>query len=122
MSSNIRIEKTCEYCKCKFIAKTIYTRFCSHSCNRKAYKLSKRNEKVKDAKRSLKAAPTGRLQDLFDYSAIKEKELLTINEASAFLCITQVTLRRWMQEGIVKSSRIGKKHLIHRSHLNRLLK
>jgi excisionase family DNA binding protein len=122
MSSNIRIEKTCEHCKSKFIAKTIYTRFCSHYCNRKAYKLSKLNEKVKNAKRSLAAVPTGRIQDLFDFSAIKEKELLTINEASAFLCITQVTLRRWMQEGIVKSSRIGKKHLIHRSHLNRLLK
>lgn len=46
MSSNIRIAKVCEYRKQEFIAKTIQTRYCSHSYNNKAYKESKRNEKI----------------------------------------------------------------------------
>ena len=46
MSSNIRVTKECEYCSQEFIAKTIQTQYCSHSCNNKAYKETKRKEKI----------------------------------------------------------------------------
>jgi len=121
MSSNIRITKVCEHCKSDFEAKTVYTRFCSHICNRKAYKLEKKKEKIEGAKRNLKINSGGKLLETFDYSSIQNKELLTIKETCAFLNITHVTLRRWIKEGVIKSSRVGKKHLIKRSHLNSLI-
>jgi excisionase family DNA binding protein len=120
MSSNIRIQKICQFCKKMFIAKTISTRYCSHSCNSKSYKQGKLSKKLEFAKRVVEINYRGKLHDVFDFSAIQNKELLTIKETCALLNITHVTLRRWLKIGLIKSSRIGKKHLIKRSHLDRL--
>ena len=38
MSSNIKIQKICEFCGQEFTARTLYTRYCSKSCNKKHYK------------------------------------------------------------------------------------
>lgn len=43
MSSNIRINKICEFCGNDFIAQTIKTRFCSQKCGSKSYKARKRD-------------------------------------------------------------------------------
>jgi len=45
MTSNIRIEKVCQYCGTKFIAKTTVTRYCSHSCNKKPINSNKEIQK-----------------------------------------------------------------------------
>ncbi len=121
MSTNISIKRKCEYCKEEFTAQTIRTRYCSHQCNSRAYKKIKSAEKIEGVKRALQVDPTGKLTGAFDYSTIQNKELLTIKETCAFLSITDVTLRRWLKDGIIQSSRIGKKHLIKRSHLNKLI-
>ncbi|WEK71447.1 MAG: helix-turn-helix domain-containing protein [Candidatus Chryseobacterium colombiense] len=44
MSSNILIKRICQYCGNEFTAKTNVTRYCSHSCNRKAYKAALKNK------------------------------------------------------------------------------
>ena len=49
MSSNIRIEKTCEVCGIKYIAKKAITRSYSLTCARLLYKLTKRDEKIEAA-------------------------------------------------------------------------
>lgn len=121
MSSNIRLTKTCEYCKQEFEAKTIYTRYCSHSCNRKGYKEDQRHKKIHTAIVKEIVKPKARLHTSINYSSIQTKELLTINEACALLNITHVTLRRWLKENVITSSRIGKKHLIKHSEINQLL-
>jgi len=41
MSSNIRLDRICEECKKPFVAKTLFTRFCSHRCNSLNYKRRK---------------------------------------------------------------------------------
>jgi excisionase family DNA binding protein len=122
MSSNIRITKVCEYCKNEFEARTILTRYCSHVCNRKAYRHAEREEKLQLAiKSNQQTKPIGKLKSVVDYSILQNKELLTINETCLLLNITHVTLRRWIKDNIITSSRIGKKHLIRRSHLNHLI-
>ena len=124
MSTNIRVKRKCEYCKKEFTAKTIRTRYCSHQCNSRAYKKIKSEEKIKQAKRIYKVkgpdVPVNRNAS-WDYTQIQSKQLLTINEACVLLSITQVTIRRWLKEGIITSGRIGKKHLIQREHLTHLL-
>ncbi len=124
MSTNIRVKRKCEYCKKEFTAKTIRTRYCSHQCNSRAYKKIKSEEKIKQTKRTYKIKPPVvpiNTNMPWDYSLIQSKQLLTINEACVLLSITQVTLRRWLKNGVITSGRIGKKHLIQREHLNQLL-
>lgn len=45
------------------------------------------------------------------------KPYLTVSEACIVLNIRVETLRRWIKEGIVKTNRVGKKHLISREFL-----
>src|SRR5450755_246473 len=124
MSTNIRVKRKCEYCRKEFTAKTIRTRYCSHQCNSRAYKKIKSEEKVKQAKRVYRIKPPIPLSNRnvsWDYTQVQSKQLLTINEACVLLSITQVTIRRWLKEGIITCGRIGKKHPIQREHLNNLL-
>ena len=46
MSSNITIPKICLSCNNGFIAKTTVTKFCSHKCACKAYKLNLKKERT----------------------------------------------------------------------------
>src|ERR1700744_300451 len=116
MSSNIRIRKKCEYCNREYTAKTIHTRYCSHACNRKGYKATKRNGKI--ASVTSPTIPVNPPVPQFskalniDYSSIGKKEFLTIKEVCLLLNITSVTLRRWIKSGIIPTQRIGKKHII----------
>ena len=50
MSSNIRVQKICEYCGEEFTAKTTQTRYCSHNCNSRDYKARKKAEKIERSK------------------------------------------------------------------------
>jgi len=49
MSSNIKIQRICQYCKQEFTAKTTVTKYCSLKCNQRAYKKLKRSEKIKQS-------------------------------------------------------------------------
>ena len=46
MSSNIKIEKVCEWCGNKFTAQTTVTRFCSKRCSEHSYKERMRQRKI----------------------------------------------------------------------------
>jgi excisionase family DNA binding protein len=49
--------------------------------------------------------------------AIQNKEWLTLKEAALFLNLSQLTLRRWVLAGKVKSKKVGKKHAFRRVQL-----
>lgn len=119
MSSNIRIERICQFCNCKFIARTTKTMFCSHRCSSRSWKQTARQEKIKIAK--VESSIAGKMKVAVNFPMLAGKELLTIMEASALLNITHVTLRRWIKEKRIQTSRIGKKHLIRRSHIDELI-
>ena len=119
MSSNIRIERVCQFCNTKFIARTTKTQYCSNKCSSRAYKHTARREKLTIAK--VESSITGKIRTTINFPMLAGKELLTITEASALLNITHVTLRRWIKENRIQTSRIGKKHLIKRSHIDELI-
>lgn len=50
MSSNIKIQKTCQFCGKKFIARKTVTQYCSHTCSQRGYKERKRNERIERAR------------------------------------------------------------------------
>lgn len=119
MSSNIRIERVCDFCNCKFIARTTKTKFCSHRCSSRSWKHTARQEKLTIAK--VESSITGKIRTGVNFPMLVGKELLTITEASALLNITHLTLRRWIKEKRILTSRIGKKHLIKRSNIDELI-
>jgi excisionase family DNA binding protein len=121
MSSNMQLEFVCEYCKKEFTAKKTTTRFCSHNCARQSHKERTRNAKITNALARRSEIKPIQPKSAPEYSIIKDKELLTINEASQLLNITPVTFRRWLKAKKVISSRIGKKHMIQRTYLDKLI-
>ena len=50
MSSNLKIEKVCEWCGSQFVARTTATAYCSHRCSSLAYKERKRQTKLQQFK------------------------------------------------------------------------
>lgn len=118
MSSNMRLNKVCQHCQQEFIAKTVLTRYCSHACNRKAYKQAKREEKLKSAiddvsvQQTVSPAATS-------WHTLEDKPLLNLKEAAQLLNISPLTLRRWLKEGKISSKRKGKKHLFDKQDLLR---
>ena len=112
MSSNIRITKCCVYCGQEFTAKTIRTRYCSHVCNQRGYKKAKRDKKLGAAKAIIRVEPLNLKHDPVNWEELTRKRFLTVSKACLVLNIRAETLRRWIKEGIVKSYKPGKKHLI----------
>jgi len=122
MSSNIRVTKVCEHCSQEFIAKTIQTRYCSHSCNNKAYKEAKRKEKIESIASKINPPNPPKLNSSsINYNNLNGKEFLTINDCSQLLNITTVTLRRWIKDGVIETKRLGKKHIIKRESIDSML-
>jgi len=116
MPTKIRLNKTCEFCKNEFIAKTTKTRYCSHTCNRHYYKQLKREEHIQTAieKESTKNVDTS------IYEAITAKDYLSIKESAVLLGISERTFYRLMKDGTIKSHKLGRRTVIQRSDINSL--
>ena len=115
MSSNIRIEKTCEVCGNKYIAKKTVTRSCSITCARLLYKRTKRNEKIE-------AAIKKETQVKLFNPAISQKEFLTIDEACQLINASRWTIYRLIDKGQLKAGKVGRNTRIPRTALNELFK
>jgi len=104
-------------CGKEFTAKTVRTRYCSHACNRKGYKKTERDKKLGAAKRLIRVEPLNLRHDPVNWDELTRKPYLTVSEAGLVLNVRVETLRRWIKEGIIKTNRLGKKHLISREIL-----
>lgn len=108
MTSNIRIDKTCEHCGGVFTARTTVTRFCSKICADRAGKVKLRNAKIAAAKET-------------PLSVLK-KEVLTVQEAALFLGISRRTAYRLVISGKIPAVNLGDRLIrIQRTTLNKLL-
>lgn len=115
MSSNIRLQKTCQFCGEKFTAKTTVTQFCSDDCAKKAYKKRKRDEKV-EASIQVETQKT-----LYD-NTISHKEFLTIDEACQLINSSRWTIYRLIDKGQLKAGKVGRNTRIPRTAINELFK
>lgn len=114
MSSNIQIERVCEYCGENFVAKTTRTRYCSHKCNSRSYKKKQKEEKI-----SKSNVETEQKRLILNSSKdISEKDVFTVSEASQYLSVSRRTIYNWLNEGKIKGKRISdRKVLILKSNL-----
>ena len=117
MSSNLSFIKKCEFCGVEFQAKTLYTRYCSHTCNRKHYKVLKRVEKIQsfqDHKDQEDREPQS-----FD-TTIQQKEFLSIEETSLLLGASRRTIQRLISKGTLKVGKIGRRTIVRRKEIDKL--
>lgn len=101
-ASKIEIKKVCEFCKKEFIAYRTSTRFCSHTCNSRSYKLESRLKQVRDVevqtKEQLEAIPINESQ---------HKEYLTPKEAARIIGITTRSIYNLIYSGALKASQMS---------------
>lgn len=114
MTSNIRIQKICEYCKVEYTAKTTVTLYCGDNCAKRAYKARKRKEKIALVKPLEKQK--------FDniHAEIKHKEFLSIAETCKLLGASRMTIYRQIKAGQIKAAKLGKRTIIKRSEIDKL--
>ncbi|MBD5258491.1 MAG: helix-turn-helix domain-containing protein [Barnesiella sp.] len=107
MSSNIRIERICEWCGKQFTAQTTVTRFCSKRCSEHAYK-----ERLRQKKISLSNQETA--QTNFKW---RDKEYLTPTQVAELLGIGRMTIYRYIRNGKIKVVRFARKTLINKADI-----
>ena len=106
MSSNITVQKVCEFCGQKFTAKTVFTRYCSKQCNSRHYKQLATEEKAKVLNAQLTSTITSPVDTLVNTS----QEYFEVNEAAQIMRISTRTLYR-----LIEMKKLKKKKLLSRT-------
>lgn len=98
------IKKICEYCGCEFDAYTQNARYCSHDCNRKAYREIKRREVI-----SLTTSMAGQTKRERARMALSERDYLSISDAAAIMGVSRWTVYRNVVKGIIPAKRLSRR-------------
>lgn len=98
------IKKICEYCGCEFEAYTQTARYCSHDCNRKAYREIKRKEVI-----SITASMISQTKRERAKVDLSEQEYLSISEAAAIMGVSRWTIYRNAVKGIIPAKRLSQR-------------
>ena len=109
MSSNIKVERICEWCGKKFIAQTTVTRFCSKRCSERSYKERFRQKKmaVSNQETATNAAN----------NKWRDKDFLTPTQAAELLGIGRMSIYRYIRNGKIKVVRFERKTLISKADI-----
>lgn len=109
MSSNIKIERICEWCGNRFMAQTTVTRFCSKRCSEHSYK-----ERMRQKKMTLSNMETSQCN--LDRKS-KDKDFLTPTETAQYLGVGRTYIYDCINRGKIKVTRIGRKTLISKADI-----
>ena len=115
MSSNIRIQRICNFCNTEFTARTTVTQFCSDNCSKRAYKERQRIVKIEKSNNETLLIKTNLIEE------IKAKEFLTVRDVSKLLNSSLRTTYRLIENGNIKAVNLSeRKTLIRRSDIDKL--
>ena len=115
MSSNIRLEKTCQFCGNRFVAKTTVTQFCSDNCAKRAYKVRIRQQKIQEAIREENTS-------VFYNPALSQKEFLSIKETAQLMGASRWTVYRLIENGKLKATKLQRRTILKREDIDNLFK
>jgi excisionase family DNA binding protein len=119
MSSKIQIQRVCECCGKEFTAQTTVTRFCSHKCNSRAYKLKIKELKIGKSNEETNQQKILSASDV-QLEVIKQKDFLSIKEAYTLLGVSERTFYRLLKIGIIPATKLGGRTIIKRSIIDNL--
>lgn len=110
----MEVQRICQWCGKPFIAHTMVSRYCSRSCNGKAYKEKQKKEKLQKYDEEQNARP------LQIAGAIGEKAFLSPSEAATLLGISRATMYRHMASGLIHALQLRGRTIIRRSDIEKL--
>ena len=117
MSSNIKIQRICQYCGNEFTARTTTTLYCSHRCNSAAYKAKQRAGKVEQINKETQSIKSQPIEEL------KAKEFLSVTQVSKLIGCSRQNIYNLINTGKLKATNILlKKTIVKRSDLDKLFK
>lgn len=96
-ASSIPIRKVCEFCGKEFVAGKITTRFCSSTCNNRAYKQKLRRRLVSKAEEESQRTKAD----------FMEKSILSIGEAATLMGITPRSVYNLIYSGKLKAAKLS---------------
>ena len=115
MSSNIKVQRICQYCGTEFTARTTVTKYCSHRCGSAANKTLKRAEKVQKSNTETKQIKTKPIEEL------KAKEFLTVREVARLLNCSVRSAYYYIESGTIKAVNLGQRITrVKRSDIDKL--
>lgn len=112
-SSRIKIKKTCEWCGQEFYALKITTRFCSKTCNERAYKKGLRTAQVEKAIEQQESKPREELNKM---------EYLSVTRAATLLGLPLRTTYDLIYNGKLKACKLSSRlTLIRRCDIDEMV-
>lgn len=109
MSSNLKIERKCEYCGNSFVARTLFTRYCSHRCNSRHYKELARQQKIE-----IHVNQTNQVSGDVRHAA---NDYMPVKEAGAVMRVSTRTLYRLIKEQKLKKKKVCSRTVILRKDI-----
>lgn len=117
MSSNIQVQRICQYCGKEFTARTTTTLYCSRRCNSAAYKAKQRAGKVEQSNKETQRKKNQPIEEL------KVREFLTVTQVSKLIGCSRQNVYNLINTGKLKATNILlKKTIVKRSDLDQLFK
>ncbi|WP_422091084.1 helix-turn-helix domain-containing protein [Tenacibaculum ovolyticum] len=105
MSSSIfKVLRQCLNCGEMFESQKVTTKYCSHKCNQKHYKLRKRLEKKQNTEAEvLKQSKVKPKIKAIDLAFIKDKEFLSVNEVALLFGCNKKTVYRMIENKVLNA-------------------
>ena len=109
MSSKIEIKRVCEHCGQIFTARTTITRYCSHKCNSRAYKLQQKGAKILESNQATKNTILKAGLDTALSPIVSPKETVNIKELATILGVSERTLFRLIRNEEFPKIKLGRR-------------
>ncbi len=110
--SKIEVKKVCQFCGKEFIAHKLSTRFCSHKCSQRSYKVRLREQKLE------KVVHQENLPDISPTTL--KKEYLSCEDVAELMGISSTTVYRYCVTGKMNCIRMNRKIFIRRADIDAL--
>lgn len=110
----MEIQRKCQWCGKPFIAHTMVTRYCSKSCNEKAYKEKKRKQRLQEYEERQNEQP------MQEVGIVGSKLYLSPAETATLLGISRATIYRHMATGIIRALQLRGRTIIRKSDIEKM--
>lgn len=105
-ASKYKLERKCERCGKTFLAKTIYSKYCSEACSKAAYREKKRESKKEEQRQELAS------------KIPEERPYISIAEAVTLFGVSRDTIYRLVRSGKIPAINLGERLTrISRTHI-----
>lgn len=112
MTTNIKVQRICNYCGNVFIALTTVTKYCSHKCASRAYKKRAKESKIENSNSQTIEALS------IPIEKIKANEYLTLSEVAKLIRVSRTTLFRIIKSGLIQTINFHSKTIIAKVDLD----